>query len=728
MDSQDKSDGCERLATTPPAQQPLRGAPPDPTVYAATRRALVALRDGRGAEALAIVNLLAHESRGCARSHAIRGHVLRRLGRDEDSRAALEYAVSAEPSLQSAWRDLAELALKRGDVDAAQRASRQAVKLRIEDPYARYLLGRSLLLIGRRRAATRLFSAAFSAAPTLLGGAIAAVDRALGAGDVEGAVTLAAALRAAVPDSVAVGRALARSIERASADDEAVIRMRGNIAEHPDASAHDHLLLAVANRRVGRIADARAAADVGRSKHSNDWALQLTSLVLPSSAVYPDDATRAEFVADWDRRLDELVDETEGAKLSNEDRRRALAAPTNFYLVYSGADITHRQRRYADLIAEIGRPLLEPASLRARPAALRMHRRVGFVSACMRYHAVTRFFGELIGALPRPRYESIVFAVDGPFDEKSRTIAAHVDRWVADSSDTVAWAEMIAEANCDVLVYLDPMAHPRVQALASVRLAPKQVLMWHTHTTGFATFDLALLPEMTCTVAEADRWSEPLHPLPGLGAYFDPQDVLAPWPIHRPPSDRMVHLVCAQFGAKVLPVHDLMFLAILDAIPDAELTFLTQLPQSEADVLSARLLAGCSDLSIDAYERIHVLPAVDHAAYARVLSDADILLDTISYSGSTTSLEAFALGIPVVTLPGNTMRSRMTAAMLDVMEMPELVVSDKASYVARVVELAHDQAARAALNVEIRSRSQVLFRSREVKEAFVTVLDELLEV
>jgi predicted O-linked N-acetylglucosamine transferase (SPINDLY family) len=82
------------------------------------------------------------------------------------------------------------------------------------------------------------------------------------------------------------------------------------------------------------------------------------------------------------------------------------------------------------------------------------------------------------------------------------------------------------------------------------------------------------------------------------------------------------------------------------------------------------------------------------------LSLSDVMLDTLYWSGGNTSLDAFACGVPVVTLPGELMRSRQTAAMLNIMDLGELIANDVDDYVNLAIKVAGD----ASFNESLRSR------------------------
>ena len=72
---------------------------------------------------------------------------------------------------------------------------------------------------------------------------------------------------------------------------------------------------------------------------------------------------------------------------------------------------------------------------------------------------------------------------------------------------------------------------------------------------------------------------------------------------------------------------------------------------------------------------------------------ASVVLDSFQWSGGNTSLEALAMGVPVVTLPGRFMRGRVTAAMYRQMGLADMIAADAVDWVSRAAKLATDAAA-----------------------------------
>lgn len=73
-------------------------------------------------------------------------------------------------------------------------------------------------------------------------------------------------------------------------------------------------------------------------------------------------------------------------------------------------------------------------------------------------------------------------------------------------------------------------------------------------------------------------------------------------------------------------------------------------------------------------------------AYNRV----DIALDTFPYNGTTTTCEALWMGVPVITLSGNSHVSRVGTSLLSNVGLQYLVARTKDEYIEIAVKLAAD--------------------------------------
>ncbi|MCX8496159.1 MAG: hypothetical protein ORN51_08260, partial [Akkermansiaceae bacterium] len=128
---------------------------------------------------------------------------------------------------------------------------------------------------------------------------------------------------------------------------------------------------------------------------------------------------------------------------------------------------------------------------------------------------------------------------------------------------------------------------------------------------------------------------------------------------------------------------------ILESVPDSRLLLKAvgfRSLNAQKHVKSTIL----SQVRIDP-ERIMILgPEIDHETHLALYREMDIGLDTFPYHGTTTTCEALWMGVPVVTLAGQSHVSRVGVSLLTNVELPELVAESEDEYVRIAVELACD--------------------------------------
>jgi predicted O-linked N-acetylglucosamine transferase (SPINDLY family) len=89
-------------------------------------------------------------------------------------------------------------------------------------------------------------------------------------------------------------------------------------------------------------------------------------------------------------------------------------------------------------------------------------------------------------------------------------------------------------------------------------------------------------------------------------------------------------------------------------------------------------------------------------AYEAAFASIDIALDTSPYPGGTTSLDALARGVPLITLNGENFYTQLGVTLMVPLGFPELVASDWDDYIDKAVAYANDIPAVAALRERIK--------------------------
>ncbi|WP_425508029.1 hypothetical protein, partial [Tahibacter caeni] len=183
-------------------------------------------------------------------------------------------------------------------------------------------------------------------------------------------------------------------------------------------------------------------------------------------------------------------------------------------------------------------------------------------------------------------------------------------------------------------------------------------------------------------------------------------------------------LLCLQSLTKLVPSFD-DTLARLAKETGARIGFFTGPagPQPPERRFLARLGAAFAALGLEPERHLELRPRTAYADYLAQIAAADLVLDTPWFCGGATSLDTLHVGTPVVTWPGEFLRSRQTAGMLRLLELPQGIATSEDEYVANAVQLLADADADAALRRRLRERAPRLFEAGAGLAAIADLLE-----
>ena len=181
-------------------------------------------------------------------------------------------------------------------------------------------------------------------------------------------------------------------------------------------------------------------------------------------------------------------------------------------------------------------------------------------------------------------------------------------------------------------------------------------------------------------------------------------------------------LLCPQSLFKVHPDNDALFAAMLAANPAATLVMFDGRHPRVTERFLRRITGVLDAHGISAGERLVILPSVPHDDYLRVNLVCDAMVDTLHWSGGNTTLDALACGLPVITLPGDFMRGRQSAAMLRQVGVPELIAGNRDDYLRIASRVVGDVDWRRSIAATIREGAGALFDTRAPVQGFAELL------
>ena len=126
---------------------------------------------------------------------------------------------------------------------------------------------------------------------------------------------------------------------------------------------------------------------------------------------------------------------------------------------------------------------------------------------------------------------------------------------------------------------------------------------------------------------------------------------------------------------------------ILHAVPKSKL--LLKGSKMDAGFVQDHILKAFAGHGIS-HDRIILEGGEHHQKFLNVYNRIDIALDPHPYTGGLTTCEALWMGVPVVTLPGDTFAGRHAATHLTNAGMPEWIAKDEQDYIDIAVKWAND--------------------------------------
>ncbi len=329
--------------------------------------------------------------------------------------------------------------------------------------------------------------------------------------------------------------------------------------------------------------------------------------------------------------------------------------------------------------------------------------RVGYLSSDLRDHPVARNLGTILANHDRSRFEVFCYADLALPDEYSLKLRGAVDGWrqINGMSDERVAQAVRADA-IDILVCVAGRFDRNRPLVAAYRPAPVQVSLYDIATSGIAEMDFLLADRALVPRRGSERFVERVFGLPHLYAHVPLAEARAPGP---PPSAAAAGPVfgCFNNPAKIGDTVLDLWTRVLRETPGSKL-MLKYKKLYEVPSIAGRVRAAFERAKVDP-ARLELRGAVDSLAEHLSHYDAiDVALDPFPFSGSTATFEALWMGLPVLTLAGDTMSRRWTAAMLAVIGCTDWVAADADEYVAKAQALAADVTGRAELRRSLRAR------------------------
>jgi len=326
--------------------------------------------------------------------------------------------------------------------------------------------------------------------------------------------------------------------------------------------------------------------------------------------------------------------------------------------------------------------------------------RVGYVSADFRHHACAFYSEPLLAAHDTSQFEVVGYSQVAHPDEVTERIRSHTQLWreVRRMSDDQL-ANQIRADKIDILVDMSLHTTDNRLLVFARKPAPVQVTwLGYASTSGMRAIDYRITDAYHDPIGETDHFFTEESIRLETCWCFDPRS-----------NEPAVNALPAStkgfitFGSmnNFCKTNDALLELWARLLRDVEGSRLLIL--SDADSHQKRTLDLFEQHGVHS-DRIDFPSRRPRPQYLELFHQIDIALDMIPYNGVTTTLDALWMGVPVMTLAGQTCVSRTGLSLLTSAGLPELVARNVDEYVDIASSLAFDLTRLSSLRKTLRDR------------------------
>jgi protein O-GlcNAc transferase len=334
--------------------------------------------------------------------------------------------------------------------------------------------------------------------------------------------------------------------------------------------------------------------------------------------------------------------------------------------------------------------------------------KVGYVSPDFRQHPVAHFIEPVLRHHNRAEFEIFCYYTHAKIDAITQRLQQSVDHWIncVPLSDEVL-AERIKQDQIDILIDLAGHTSDNRLLVFARKAAPVQVTyLGYPNTTGLTSIDYRITDHHRDPEGLADELSsETLIRMPESYYCYHPYENSPT--IKNLPSLQNDFITFGSLNnyVKLNSKMRALWAEILQAVPDSKLRLkpsnqILNDPKSREAIEKQFMTLGIQPTQLIFEE---MSPSPSHLnSYHQI----DIALDSYPFNGGTTTCEALWMGVPVITLVGETHTARMGLSLLSTLGLSELIAYTPKEYVELAIKLANEKAYLQSLRKSLREKMQ----------------------
>jgi protein O-GlcNAc transferase len=596
------------------------------------------------------------------------GNVLQKLGRFDDAIDCYRKALQIEPLRPEIHFYLGNALTQLTLLNDAAASYRTALTIKLDYAEAHYNLGIVLRELKQLDAAEICFQQAIQFEPSIVDARLALGRLLQEKKQFDDAIVIFRDALNFAPDNASIYNELGNIFANLNQFDEAVANYRYAVHIAPDY-AQGYFNLGIALSHIAQLEEAVS---------SYRRAIQLKP---DYSEAYNNLGNALKDLGRFDDSL-ECYRNAVKFKSDSFDAYSNILFACNYMPNQQASNLFAEAMHYGDLVTQQANPYIDwpndPTSERRL--------RVGLVSGDLRHHAVGFFLEGIITALvsnASNRLELIAYATYLlPGDSVTERIKNRCHGWYCvENLSNESLARQIHGDGIDILIDLSGhTAHNRL-CMFAWKPAPVQVSwLGYFATTGVKAIDYLIADPLTLPTVEEIHFTEKIWRLPETRLCFTAPDInveASPLPAL---ESGTITFGCFNNLTKMNDGVVELWASIMHAVPGSRLF----LKAAQLNQISGRQIV------LDRFakhgigeERLILEGYTARSNYLLAYHRVDIALDPFPYAGGTTSAESLWMGVPVLTLAGNSLISRQGLGLLTNAGLADWIAFDPADYVSR---------------------------------------------
>ena len=332
--------------------------------------------------------------------------------------------------------------------------------------------------------------------------------------------------------------------------------------------------------------------------------------------------------------------------------------------------------------------------------------RIGYISPDFKRHSVSSFIKPVLQHHDRTQVEVFCYGEVKEPDAITEEIIDICDAWrsTVGLSDLEV-AELIQADRIDIIVDLAGHTANNRMMVLGMKPAPIQTTyLGYFATTGLPTIDYWITDQVLHPDDTEEKTSETIWRLPRCYVGYEPLEN----------APEITELPCKKTGIftfssfnnlrKLTPETFALWIEILKAVPNSRLVLKCASSDVFSPLIAERIQTPFVEQGINP-KRIFLYGAfATDEDHLNLYNQVDLHLDSIPYTGCTTTCEALWMGVPTLTLAGTRKMERMSASILHSVGLDDCIAHSAAEYVQKAIALAQNPDYLQSLRSNMRER------------------------